>query len=121
MQDKIGFSINGESWDAEKNPVDTGFPGFVDRWLNGQVARGNANIKRLKQDPAAFKAAVLAAAPTTLFVLVPVFALMAEAGLRVPVPAAHGTPGGGAAQPCLPVSGTVAGAAGSTSSAFFSR
>lgn len=76
MQDKIGFSINGEPWDAEKNPVDTGFPGFVDRWLNGQVARGNANIKRLKHDPAAVKAAVLAAVPTTLFVLVAVFALM---------------------------------------------
>lgn len=75
-QDNINFSVNGEPWDAQKNPIDTWFPGFVDRWLNGQVARGNANIKRLKQDPSAFKDAVLAAVPTTLFVLVPVFALM---------------------------------------------
>ena len=75
-QDNISFSVNGKPWHAEKNPVDTWFPGFVDRWLNGQVARGNANVKRLKQDPSAFKDAVLAAVPTTLFVLVPVFALM---------------------------------------------
>ncbi|HTL14082.1 MAG TPA: DUF3667 domain-containing protein [Thermomonas sp.] len=75
-RDSIGFSVNGKRWDAEKNPIDTWLPGFVDRWLNAQVARGNGNIARLKQDPAAFKNAVLGAVPTTLFVLVPVFALM---------------------------------------------
>ena len=77
MQD--GFNnirFNGERWDREKNPVDTWGPGFVDRWLNNQVARANANIQRLKKDRTAFKDAVLSAVPTTLFVLVPVFALM---------------------------------------------
>lgn len=77
MQD--GFSnirFNGERWDREKNPVDTWGPGFVDRWLNNQVARANGNIQRLKKDRTAFKDAVLSAVPTTLFVLVPVFALM---------------------------------------------
>lgn len=76
IQDNINFNINGKRWDAQKNPVDTWAPSFVDRWLNAQVARGNSNIKRLKQDPSAFKDAVLSAVPTTLFVLVPVFALM---------------------------------------------
>ena len=56
--------------------MDTWGPGFVDRWLNNQVARANANIQRLKKDRTAFKDAVLSAVPTTLFVLVPVFALM---------------------------------------------
>lgn len=77
MQD--GFNnirFNGKRWDREKNPVDTWGPGFVDRWLNNQVARANANIQRLKKDRTAFKDAVLSAVPTTLFVLVPVFALM---------------------------------------------
>jgi hypothetical protein len=76
IQDNINFNINGKRWDAQKNPLDTWAPSFVDRWLNAQVARGNSNIKRLKQDPSAFKDAVLSAVPTTLFVLVPVFALM---------------------------------------------
>ena len=77
MQD--GFNnirFNGERWDREKNPLDTWGPGFVDRWLNHQVARANDNIQRLKKDRTAFKDAVLSAVPTTLFVLVPVFALM---------------------------------------------
>lgn len=66
----------GERWDAEKNPIDTWLPGFANRWLNDQVARGKHNFGRLKQDPAAFKNAMLSAVPTTLFVLVPLFALM---------------------------------------------
>lgn len=73
----IKFKYNGAEWDPQKNPVDfTLLPGFADRWINGQMARGNANIERLKKDPSAFKDAVLSAVPTTLFVLVPIFALM---------------------------------------------
>ncbi len=74
--DGINFDVNGLRWDAQKNPIDTWMPGFVDRWFNAQLARGNKNIQRLKQDPTAFKDAVLSAVPTTLFVLVPIFALM---------------------------------------------
>ena len=76
MRDGFNFSFNGKRWDAQKNPVDTWLPGFADRWLNRQVERANTNIDRLKQDRSAFKNAVLSAVPTTLFVLVPVFALM---------------------------------------------
>lgn len=77
MDDKISFEIGGERWDATTNPIKTRWlPGFADDWLNGQVSRANTNIKRLKQDPGSFKNAVLSAVPTTLFVLVPVFALM---------------------------------------------
>lgn len=76
IEDNINFKIGGERWDAKKNPIDTWAPAFVDRWLNAQVVRGNDNIRRLKKDPTAFKDAVLSAVPTTLFVLVPIFALM---------------------------------------------
>ena len=40
------------------------------------MARADGNIERLKQDRSTFKDAVLSAIPTTLFVLVPIFALM---------------------------------------------
>ena len=76
MKDDFNFDVNGKRWDAQKNPIDTWMPGFADRWLNAQFVRGRNNIDRLKQDPSAFKDAVLSAVPTTLFVLVPIFALM---------------------------------------------
>ncbi|MEO5628955.1 MAG: DUF3667 domain-containing protein [Thermomonas sp.] len=77
MKDNFNINIGGKRWDADKNPVKLAWvPGFANRWLNGQVDRGNRNIDRLKQDPSVFKDAVLSAVPTTLFVLVPVFALM---------------------------------------------
>ena len=76
IRDGLNFSFNGKRWDATKNPIDTWLPAFADRWLNRQVERANGNIDRLKQDRTAFKDAVLRAVPTTLFVLVPLFALM---------------------------------------------
>jgi len=77
MTDGIDFSFDGEPWDAEKHPVKIGWlPDFANSWLNGQVARASGNIERLKREPGAFKNAVFSAVPTTLFVLVPVFALM---------------------------------------------
>ena len=76
-ENNLDFSVNGKPWDAKANPIDSPLlPAFADRWLNNQIARGNKNIARLKQDPTAFKDAVLGAVPTTLFVLVPIFALM---------------------------------------------
>lgn len=76
MKDSFTFDINGKPWHAEKNPIDSWAPAFADRWLNAQVTRANANIERLKKDRSAFKDAVLSAVPSTLFVLVPIFALM---------------------------------------------
>ena len=77
MRDAINIKLGGERWDAQKNPVDLAWlPGFANDWLNAQMVRGNDNIERLKREPSAFKNAMLGAVPTTLFVLVPVFALM---------------------------------------------
>lgn len=72
----LSIHFNSMPWSAQKNPLDTWLPAFADRWINQQLARGSSNMARLKQDPTAFKNAVLGAAPTTLFVLVPIFALM---------------------------------------------
>lgn len=77
MKDNFNLNIGDGRWDAKSNPINKAWlPGFANDWLNRQVTRGQDNIDRLKQDPAAFKNAVLGAVPTTLFVLVPIFALM---------------------------------------------
>ena len=51
-------------------------PAFANDWLNVQVGRANRNIDRLREDPELFKDALLSAVPTTLFVLLPVLAVM---------------------------------------------
>ena len=69
--------IGGKPWDAKDHPIAIGWlPAFANHWLNAQAQRGSDNVERLKRDPGAFKDAVLSVIPTTLFVLVPVFALM---------------------------------------------
>ena len=69
--------VGGKPWDATKNPIAiTWLPGFANRWLNAQAQRGSDNVARLERDPGAFKDAMLSVIPTTLFVLVPVFALL---------------------------------------------
>ncbi|MCW5579914.1 MAG: DUF3667 domain-containing protein [Luteimonas sp.] len=72
---KLSFG-DGE-WDAEKNPIRIAWlPGFANDWLNQQALRVQKNIPRLQEDPDLFKDAMLGAVPSTLFVLLPVFALM---------------------------------------------
>jgi hypothetical protein len=51
-------------------------PGFANTWINAQVGRAQKNIARIQDDPDLFKNAVLGALPSTLFVLLPIFALM---------------------------------------------
>lgn len=71
------ISFNGTSRDPVDNPIAVGWlPAFANRWLNQQASRGQANISRLQKDPNLFKDAVLSALPSTLFVLLPIFALM---------------------------------------------
>lgn len=75
ISDALSFG-NGR-WDAEKNPIKVdALPAFANAWLNAQAGRANRNIGRIKEDPELFKEALLSAVPTTLFVLLPVFALM---------------------------------------------
>lgn len=75
----ISFNNNGP-WDAKKNPIAVSWlPRFANDWLNVQAGRAKSNIARLKDDPNRFKDAVLSAVPSTLFVLLPVFALLLKA------------------------------------------
>ncbi len=71
------ISFNGRPWDPVTNPIAASWlPGFANRWLNEQAGHGKDNIARLQKDPSLFKDAVLSALPSTLFVLLPIFALM---------------------------------------------
>ena len=73
--DEIQF--NGKPWDPETNPIDIGWlPDIGNRKLNEMVGHAKENIRRMQQDPNLFKDAVLSAVPSTLFVLMPVVALM---------------------------------------------
>lgn len=77
--DTPNVRFNGRNWDPNTNPVDVGWlPAFADRWINEQIGHGVANVAGLKKSPnqERFKEALLGAVPSTLFVLLPIFALM---------------------------------------------
>ena len=74
--DDTTFDFGNGDWDAETNPVDSFLPAFADAWLNDQIGRAQRNISRLKDDPDLYVKALMSAVPTSLFVLLPVFALM---------------------------------------------
>jgi len=72
----ISFGDN-KPWDAKTNPLTFGWlPAFANDWINVQIGRAEKNVARMQDDPAVFKDALLGAIPSTLFVLLPVFALM---------------------------------------------
>jgi hypothetical protein len=72
----ISFGNSGP-WDPVTNPVTFDWlPDFANGWINGRIAHASDNIKRMQDDQSLLKDAMLGAVPSTLFVLVPVFALM---------------------------------------------
>ena len=76
--DEVELNLFSDTpWDAKTNPIDIKWlPDFANAWLNEQAQHTKDNIKRYQQDPNLFKDAVLSAVPSTLFLLLPVFALM---------------------------------------------
>jgi hypothetical protein len=75
--DEPQLSFNGTPWDPKTNPLTVSWwPDFANRWLNAQVGHARANILRLRTDQEFLKDAFLGAVPSTLFILLPLFALM---------------------------------------------
>src|SRR5690606_15565708 len=71
------LSFGTGDWDPDTNPVTVAWlPGFANRWLNRQIGRAERNVQRLREDPDLLKDSLLGAVPSTLFVLLPLFALM---------------------------------------------
>ena len=75
-ENTISFN-GGKPWDPKTNPLHVDWaPDFANAWLNAQVGRARNNIVRMKSDPNLIKDAVLGALPSTLFVLLPLFAVL---------------------------------------------
>ena len=65
------------AWDAKANPISIPWlPAFANRWLTSQSDRASHNVVLIRKDPQRYMHAVISAVPSTLFVLVPVFALL---------------------------------------------
>jgi len=61
---------------GESTPFESPLPDFADHWIDGEFHRINDNLPRLRDDPQRLVNAFFAAVPSTLFVLVPLFALL---------------------------------------------
>jgi hypothetical protein len=70
--------LDDESWDAKIEPVDVAWlPAFADRWLDRKIARAKDNINQHQHGNYDwYLQAFLGAVPTTLFLLMPIFALL---------------------------------------------
>lgn len=76
-EEKPPLQFNDRPWNPVTNPLKARWlPDFANRWINAQVARGQNNVVAMQKDPNRMKDAVLGALPSTLFVLLPIFALM---------------------------------------------
>lgn len=71
------FSLGGNPWDPVSNPLTVApLPQWANRWLNLQLAHIRSNLPRLRSNPQLLYNAFFAAVPSTLLVLVPLFALL---------------------------------------------
>ena len=76
-ENEMKFDFGNGDWDPVTNPVKVAFlPAFANAWLNAQVGRAERNIPRIREDPDLYLQAALSSVPTTLLVLLPVFALL---------------------------------------------
>jgi len=77
IDDEGNISFNGEVWHPEKNPIKVGWmPDSVNRWFNSLAQRATNNGKRISKEPKVIIEAVLSSLPMTLFIMLPIFALL---------------------------------------------
>ena len=76
-KDDPKFDFDGKPWDPVKHPLTISWlPARGNEILNHGIGRAKKNILRVRQDPNLLKNAIFSTAPSTLFVMVPVFALL---------------------------------------------
>ena len=64
-------------WDPVKHPVHVSWlPVSANRWLNSLVGRARDNVQRIQRNPNLLLDAWISALPSTLFLLLPLFALL---------------------------------------------
>lgn len=75
--DRLTFGSDDKPWDATTHPLRVGWlPAFANAQLNAMVGRAQGNLVRIKRDPKRLFDAWMSALPSTLFVLLPLFALL---------------------------------------------
>lgn len=75
--DEANISFNGEVWHPVKNPIKVAWmPDSVNRWFNSLAQRAKDNGKKVNKDPKVLVEAVLSSLPMTLFIMLPIFALL---------------------------------------------
>jgi hypothetical protein len=71
------ININGEPWDRETNPIDIEWlPGWVNDWINDEIEQSPAKGREIEQNPDLIKEKVFDVLPATMFVLLPIVALL---------------------------------------------
>lgn len=74
---KIEFEVNGQPWDPETNPVVIPLmPDWFNLWLNAELEESPHKLKAFAENPNLFVDKVLDVLPGTMFVLLPLVALL---------------------------------------------
>ncbi len=76
--DQLTFG-GDKPWDPITNPIRfASLPAFANGWLNQLAGRAQGNLARIQQNPKLLIDAWMSAVPSTLFVLLPLFAALLE-------------------------------------------
>jgi len=71
------ISINGKPWDRETNPLIIGWmPDWVNNWINDEIEQSPQKGKQIEENPDLIKDKVFDVLPATMFVLLPIVALL---------------------------------------------
>jgi hypothetical protein len=69
--------VNGQPWDRENNPVIIDWmPDFINEWINDEIEESPEKARRIEEDPNLIVGKVFDILPGTMFVLLPVVALL---------------------------------------------
>ncbi|MGD2128022.1 MAG: DUF3667 domain-containing protein [Lysobacterales bacterium] len=71
------ININGKPWDRETNPFVIGWmPDWVNNWVNDEIEKSPQKGKQIEENPDLIKDKVFDVLPATMFVLLPIVALL---------------------------------------------
>jgi len=76
-EEEFSINLNGEPWDRETNPFDVPFmPDWVNHWVNKEIEESPQKGRAIEENPNLMLDQVLDVLPGTMFVLLPLVALL---------------------------------------------
>ncbi|MEO7478475.1 MAG: DUF3667 domain-containing protein [Lysobacteraceae bacterium] len=76
-QPRLTFGSDGKPWDPVTNPINfSRLPAFTNRWFNQLAGQTQGNLARIQHNPKLLFDAWMSAVPSTLFLLLPLFAML---------------------------------------------